>query len=109
MDAFFNFFTEIHDWLTSGIYDFAVSAMAYFIEKATLAYLAFLNAAIPFAWNVAEKILNDLNVSAQINAAWAEFPSMSRAVMTALKIPEVLNTLLTGFATKFVIRFIPGM
>lgn len=109
MDAFTNFFDYIQDWLNSGIYGLLTDFAAYFIKQAVLSYLALLNFAIPFAWGIAKSIIADLNLSALINSAWDDLPSSSQAIATAFKIPEVINTAVTGFVTKFVLRFVPGL
>lgn len=109
MDAFGNFFGFISDWLNSGVYGLLTDFTAYLIKQAVLAYLALLNTAIPFAWGVAKSILQDLNLSALINSAWDELPSMSQDVATAFKVPEIINTAITGYVTKFVMKFIPGL
>lgn len=109
MEAFGNFFDFIQDWLNSGVYGVLTDFVAYLIKQAVLGYLAFMNVAIPFAWGVAKSIIQDLNLSALINSAWDDLPSSSQAIATAFKIPEIINTVITGFVTKFVIRFIPGM
>lgn len=109
MEAFGNFFDFITDWLNSGVYGLLTDFAAYLIKQAVLAYLALLNFAIPFAWGIAKSILQDLNLSALINAAWDDLPTMSQAVATSFKVPEIINTAITGFVTKFVMRFIPGL
>lgn len=109
MEGITNFFDFVQDWLNSGVYGVLTDFTAYLIKQAVLGYLAFMNVAIPFAWGVAKSIIQDLNISALINSAWDDLPSSSQAIATAFKIPEIINTIVTGFVTKFVIRFIPGM
>lgn len=103
------FFTFINDWLNSGIYTFFTDAAAYFVELTVVGYLKFINFIVPFAWGVAKTILQDLDLSSHINSAYSQFPSMTRDLLTALRVPEAVNFAITGFATKFVLRFIPGL
>lgn len=105
----FEFFDFIHEWINSGVYDFFTEFAAFLIEMATLSYLKFLNFVIPFAWGIAKEIIEDLNISSMINSAWGDLPDMSRAVLTAMKIPEVINTVISGAVTKYVLKFIPGV
>lgn len=104
-----NFFDYINDWLNSGIYTFFTEFTAYVIEAAVVGYLSFLNFVIPFAWGVAKTILDDLNVSSQINAAFNDLDSMSQALLVAFRIPECINFALSALATKFVLRMLPGV
>jgi hypothetical protein len=104
-----DFFTYVNDWLDSGVYDFWTEAFAYFVEYMVVSYLKFINVVIPFAWGVAKVILEDLNVSALIDSAYSQFPSMSRDLMTAMRVPECINFALSAFVTKFVLRFVPGL
>lgn len=109
MESMLGFFDYINEWLNSGIYTFFTDATAYLVEYFVLAYLKLLTVAIPFAWGVAKTILQDLNISQLIDAAYAELPSLSRQVMTILRVPECINIALSAYVTKFVLRFIPGV
>ncbi len=105
----FEFFDFIKEWINSGVYDFFTNFVAFLIEMATLSYLKFLNFVIPFAWGIAQEIIKDLNISSMLNQAWGSLPDMSRAVLTAMKIPEVVNLVISGAVTKYVLKFIPGV
>lgn len=109
MEAITNFFDSIQSWLDSGVYTFATEWAAYFIEKAVIGYIGFMKMAIPFAWGVAKQILQDLNISTYIAQAFDSLPSSSQAIAIAFKIPECVNTAISGFVTRFVIKFIPGL
>lgn len=105
----FEFFDYIRDWLESGVYGFFTELVAYFIEAATLGYINFLKVVIPFAWGVAKVIIQDLNISALIDQAWSDLPDKSRALLTVMKMPEIINTVISGAVTKYVLKFIPGV
>lgn len=105
----FEFFDYIRDWLESGVYTFFTELVAYLIEAATLGYINFLKFVIPFAWGVAKVIIQDLNISSLVNSAWSDLPDLSRAVLTALKVPEIINLVISGAVTKYVLKFIPGV
>ncbi len=105
----FDFFDFIKEWINSGVYEFFTEFTAYLIEAATLSYIKFLNFVIPFAWGVAKVIIEDLNISSLINSAWNDLPELSRALLTAMKVPEIINLVISGAVTKYVLKFIPGV
>lgn len=104
-----DFFDAVYNWLYSGSYGFFTELSAYFIKQSVLAYLKFLYFVIPFAWGIAQSILNDLNISTYLNAAWSEFPPHVLGYLTFFNIPEALNIVISAHVTKFVLRFIPGL
>ncbi|WP_417784452.1 DUF2523 family protein [Terasakiella pusilla] len=112
MLEFFNdvisFFGDIKDWIYSGIYTFTVDAYAYFIKQSVKAYIGFMITAIPFAWDVAQSIMNDLNISSYLDSAWGTLDAPTRSILAYLKIPEGVNFILSSAVTRFVLRFIPG-
>ena len=102
-----DFFNIMVDWFTVGIYDFFTELVAYWIEAATLLYLKKMYFMITFSWDVAKVIMDDLNISAHINSAWSALPSETRSILGFFKVPECINTIISGFVTKFVLRFLP--
>ena len=103
-----DFINGVMEWLNSGVYTFATDATAFMIKKAVISYITFLYKMIPFAWGVAQSIMNDLNVSAYLNSAWGSLDSTTRSIATFLKLPEGVNFILSAAMTKFVMKFIPG-
>lgn len=102
------FIDGIMSWLNSGSYGFFTDLTAYMIKQSVKTYIAFLIEVIPFAWGVANEIIDDLNISQHLNSAWGSLDSDTRAIAGALKIPEGVNFLLSSAVTRFVLRFIPG-
>ena len=99
----------IAEWLNSGTYGFVTDAVAYAIEAAVWAYLKFINWVIPFAWGIAKKIIEDLQISAVINAALSNFSLETIGLINFLKFPEAIMSLATAGMTKLVFKFIPGI
>ena len=106
-NSIYNFFGYIFTFLSSGIYSFAVWGFSKFIESMVIGYLEFMLWAMPFAWSTAKQILIDLNLSSVVNAAWGQLDSNVLAYATVFRVPEALNLIVSGFFTKFVMRFIP--
>jgi hypothetical protein len=109
LKSLFNGLTFFWQFLTDKVYDFAVWCFAGFIEHATLAYLKFLMKVIPFAWDIAKTILNDLGVPAMIAQSWGVLPAEVAGLASVLMLPQALMILLNAYVTRYVLRFIPGM
>lgn len=103
----FGFFDYIYNWLTNGIYDFATQAIAFLIKWATLAWLDGLIWSISFAWDIAKIILQELNISQYLNNAWGQLPGGVMQYVQFFRVPEVVMNLISGFATRYVLKFIP--
>jgi len=94
------------DFLTQGIYDFVVQATSWFVQWAVVALWKAKLAALGFAWDVAQELLNSLNISTFINQAWASLDSKVVQMLTFFKVPEAVNIILGAGTTKFVFRFL---
>lgn len=100
---------EILKFLDVDIYQFFVELVAYLIEKVTIFYLKWSLSAMSFAWDVAQQILIDLNISQMLSSIWNNFNSEILDLLLWLKIPDFINTVLTAYVTRFVMHFIPGL
>lgn len=100
---------QILAWFDNGIYQFFVELTAYLIEKITIMYLKWTLAALTFSWDVAQQILVDLQISQMLSSMWNNFDSDTLNLITWLKMPDFVNTVLTAYVTRFVMRFIPGL
>jgi len=107
LDSVTYFFEYSYQFISHGIYDLFVWAFAKFVEHLTISFLDFALWAIPLAWDTAQTIMNDLHLSSLISQAWSSLDSQALALLTQLRIPESLNILISGFFTKYVLKFIP--
>ena len=90
------------EWLNNGSYNFFEEAIAYLIIQLTKLKIQMLSWVIPFFWNVARAVLDQLNISGELQQAWSSLDSNALAWLTYLKIPEALNTIISAFTTRFV-------
>lgn len=60
-----------------------------------------------FAWDVAESILDELNLSVLITQSFNALPETTKQTMAFFKIPEFLNLVISAFTTRLVMRFLP--
>jgi hypothetical protein len=108
-DPIFDFFNAIYEFISSGIYSFAVDAFKAFVEYSTLAMIKSSIWSLGFAWDVAKGILQDLNLSSHIQSAWSSMPSAASGALAYFRVPEVINNLATGVVMRYVMRFLPFM
>ncbi|MDO6444127.1 DUF2523 family protein [Marinobacter sp. 2_MG-2023] len=97
-DAIWLFFTGI----PALIDDWMVKAGAWIVIAATKAKIAFIG----FSWNVAQEVLNQLNVSSTIETYWGQLDSQVLGVATFLKLPEAFNMIINARVTRYVMDVI---
>lgn len=102
-----NFFDGIWQFVTSGIYDLFTWSFAQIVESLTIAALDFILWALPFAWDVAQNIILDMQLDAILQSAWSNLDSQILGLASLLRIPDVVSLLMSASITKFVLRFIP--
>lgn len=111
MTEFFNvvlaFFNSMLEFINNGIYEFFVDLVSYLLQKVTLFTLQASYVSMSFAWDVAQDILADLNLSAFIQSMYSHFDSQITSLLLWLRVPEAINTLTTAYMTRFVMRFMP--
>ena len=103
----FEFFDTIYEFISSGIYDLLKGSIAWLIEKALIAYYTSATWSLQFAWDIAETILTDLNISATIITYFDALPQNTKQIMAFFKIPEFINLVVSAFTTRLVLRFVP--
>lgn len=106
---FFNdvgsFFSDIWDYIQNGLYDFFTEWFAAFVIWSTVAEVKFKLFAIQFAWDVAQNILAQLNISSALAAAWSSIDSDLLNALTFFNIPDAINVILSARVTRFVLNF----
>jgi len=106
---FFTYFNqsinEFLEFFRFGIYDFVTKAFAAFLIWSTVEYINFKIYIIGFAWDVAQSILSQLNISSALSAAWSSLDSSIASFATLLDIPEAINIIISARVTRFVLNF----
>ncbi|OZG70419.1 hypothetical protein BTA51_26035 [Hahella sp. CCB-MM4] len=106
MDAIFEFFNTITDWLTTDQYSFWEELVAYVLVQVTIWKIEFMIWSMQFSWGVAHAILDQLNISAQINQLWGNADATVAGWLTFLRVPDAMNMVLSAGVTKFVMRMV---
>lgn len=104
----FEFLQAIYEFVSNGIYQFFVDAIAYFLKYLVIFWINMKTQGLLFAWNIAESTINALNVGQQIQPVWNSLSSDVRSNASFFRVPESLNILLTAFMTRFVMSMLPG-
>lgn len=100
-----DFFTKIWDFIQTGIYDFFVEWFAEFVIWSTVSMLKFKLMAMAFAWDVAQEVLTQLNISSALSLAWSQIDSGVLNALTFFNIPDAINIILSARVTRFVLNF----
>jgi len=107
--AFFSnvglFFTTIWAWLQSGIYDFFTEWFSAFMIWSMVGMIRFQIWAVGFAWDVAQQVLDQLNISSALAAAWSQLDNQVLNALTFFNVPDAINVLLSARVTRFVLNF----
>jgi len=107
--AFFSnvgmFFTTIWAWLQSGLYDFFTEWFSAFMIWSMVGMIRFQIWAVGFAWDVAQHVLDQLNISSALAAAWSQLDNQVLNALTFFNVPDAINVLLSARVTRFVLNF----
>lgn len=105
----FDFLQSISDWFQTGIYTFFQEAAVYLTTTALIWWVKVKIMGLEFAWTVAQSVLAGFQVSQKIASAFALLPSDVMSIVNFFRFPEAVNLLLSGAATRWVIKFVPGL
>lgn len=106
MESIIEFLNYVIDFTTQGIYDFfhaAATQITYYVT------LWIINAKIFFAtvaWEVAQSLLANFNVSQLVNSAWSSLDSQAAGYINFFGLPEAFNIIGQAYVTGFVIRIV---
>lgn len=104
----FDLLVKIWEWLTSGIYELLVEFMSFLIAGLLKAYFVGLSAMISFSWDIAQDLMDDLQITQYINGMYAHFNNQVLDILLYFRIPEFTNTLLSAYITKYIFGFLGG-
>ncbi|MCG2577595.1 DUF2523 domain-containing protein [Dechloromonas sp. XY25] len=105
----FEFLQSISDFFQTGIYTFFQDAATYLITTLLIWWIKAKIMGLEFAWGVAQGILQGFQVSQKISAAFSMLPAEVLGTVNFFRFPEAVNLILAGGATRWVIKFIPGL
>lgn len=101
----FEFFNEISEFISNGLYDFVVETYAWLVIKVTEFKLSFMLTALDFSWNVASSILSQLNITEQVETAMSSLPAETVNYLNFFNVINGINILINAFVTRFVLSF----
>jgi hypothetical protein len=106
LDGVFSFFTEISDFLTSGIFETSEGILnriaSWYVYWKLTSYIFFLEISVA----IAESLLAGLDISGHINTALSLVDARIKGFVTYFRIPEAINILLSAYTTRFVMGLI---
>ena len=103
----FEFLQVIAEFFQVGIFDFFDEAMKHVTTWLIIAWIKVKINGLLFAWEVAQGVLQGLNVFSTIHTAWGAIPGRGMAGLSFFRVHEALNLLLTAGMTRFVLSILP--
>lgn len=101
-----DFFNNIIDFLSTGIYDVLKEFVAYILSNLLLGYLKFQLVALEFFWDVGGRMLDDLQVNDLLAGAFDMLPVDIKQMAYFFRLPESINLIVNAFMTKYVMRYV---
>lgn len=108
MSDIFDLIANIWEWLSSGIYEYTVEFMSFLVAALLKAYFASMYAMVNFSWDIAQDLLDDLQITQYINGMYSHFNNQILDVLLYFRLPEFTNTLVSAYVTKYVFSFLGG-
>ena len=100
------FFQLVTDWLNNDVYGFfdslLVQITSWYVIWQIEAQIVFLK----FSWEVAKEVLETLNISSTLEAAWSGVDGATMGYLTFFRLPECLTILVNAGATRLVMSMI---
>ncbi|WP_019867558.1 DUF2523 family protein [Methylovulum miyakonense] len=106
LNSVISFFNQTLDFLYNQLYGFVTAAFAQYVIYATVAMIKFKLAMISFAWDVAQEIISQLNLSSYVNAAFGALDDDLLGFICFFRVPEFCNTIMSAYITRYVMTFI---
>ena len=101
----FEFFDVIYEFLIN-IPTLIMDAVAYLMAQLFIFYVKGKLWLVTFSWDVAQVVIAELNISAQLQAVWGGIDNQTMQTLAFFRIPEALNMILAAFPTKMIMRML---
>ena len=99
----FEFFDYIYEFIAL-IPTLISDAIIYLAAQGFIFYIEAKLYAVTFAWDIAQVVIAELNISAQLQSVWGMIDSQTMNTLAFFRIPEALNLILAAFPTKLILR-----
>ena len=106
MDFIIEFFNDINFLLTNIIPQFLNDAVVYIGKLFVYAGLYLKLSGITLSFEIAESIMNDLDISSHIEQSFSFIDSQTLLIANYFKIPAFIEILITAYTTRFVMGFL---
>jgi hypothetical protein len=106
LNSVIDFFNQIITFLSSGIYDFFVQWFAEFVIWSTVSAIKFKIFVISVSWDVAQSVLQQLDVSSYISTAFSSLDADVFSAITFFKVPEAVHIVTSAYVTRYVMSFV---
>lgn len=106
MEFLIEIFNNFYDYMSTSLSAFFHAVFVKITYYLTIAAIETKILFAGIAWDVAQLLLANFQISELINSAWNNIDSTIMSYMTFFRLPECINVLLQGSITSFVIRLL---
>jgi len=101
---------EFLDYIYNSMTNFANNSDSFWeriIIWFSIAYIEIKTSTIQFIFPMAMTIVSSMGLSDAILNSWSSINPQTASVLSYLRIPEALNTVLSAFVTRFLMGMLP--
>lgn len=103
MDQIAQFFNDVIQFYQVGIPDMLTQFLAYLGKLAFYSMLTFKLYMTQIAYEIAQQVLSDFNVTALIESGFNSLDSKTMAITNYFRIPDFIKNVIGAYATRFVL------
>lgn len=101
------FLNAVLSFIDHDLYEMLVQFLSLMIQSFVAMLYEWFYQIIHLAWDVARDILSDLGISQLIGSMFSHFDSQVLDLMLYFRVPEMINTVITAYVTRYVMSWIP--
>ena len=102
-----DFLQSIWDWLYSGIYDFVASAFVLLTKMLIHAWLSAKLFLLKISYTAFSEIVSEIGITDKVSEYYGYISPETRAILSALRIPEALLIICSAIGTRWTMNFVP--
>ncbi|MEL7559315.1 DUF2523 family protein [Stutzerimonas chloritidismutans] len=102
-----NFFGDIWEFMTTGIYAFFKEALVVITKAIIYSYFQSALFALEIAYTVVQEIVADVGVTQQVQSAYSMIPSDIRGTLSFFNVPQGLSLIFSAIPTRWALKFVP--
>lgn len=106
-DQVIEFFNAVWEFIASGIYDLLKEVFVFMGKVSIYAFLTAQLFLLEVAAEVAREVSASLNITDFVHSTYGRLPGEVSSLLGYFGVPQALNIMFSGLATRFAMKFIP--